>query len=143
MAQTVCHSLKSSLVAFLNDQTEVFAADNYCVVTLPLKTLDGRFIDIYVESNFNDVVRVHDGGKTTSELFSQGIHIGDETKALFKSLAARYGATFENGAFSIACWPHQGRWRQDTQAAILGIAQCATLAMFDLLRHVPVVEDQC
>jgi hypothetical protein len=94
-------------------------------------------MEIYVEEKLGDVFIVHDGGKTTAELFSQGIHVRDSKRAaVLKNLAGRYGATFDNGSFSVACH------RDGIQDAVLSIAQCTTLAMFDLLRHVPVVEDE-
>ena len=49
--------------------------DGRCVVSLPIETLDGRFVDVYVEFKAGGHVVVHDGGKTVSELYAQGIHL--------------------------------------------------------------------
>jgi hypothetical protein len=136
MEQTNCRSIKSSLVALFADQTECVATPNHCIVTLPLLTLDGRLMDVYVEDTLGDVVLVHDGGKTVAELYSHGIHVTDAKRALFKSLAASYGASFEAGTFTIACR------KTEAQSAILRLSQCANLAMFDLLKNAPVIEDE-
>ena len=136
METTNCHSIKRSLVSFLDSQTQVHAFNELCVITLPLRTIDSRFVDIYVEPKMGNFVLVHDGGKTTSELYAQGIHHGPSKKEMLKSLALSFGATFEGGAFSVACPSER------LQDAVLAVAQCATVAMFDLLKHAPVVEEE-
>jgi hypothetical protein len=136
MEQTNCHSIKSSLVSMFADQIEVTPASNYCIVTVPLLTLDGRLMDVYVEDTLGDIVLVHDGGKTAAELYSHGIHVTDAKRATFKALAQCYGATFEAGTFTIACR------KSEADGAILRLSQCANLAMFDLLKNAPVIEDE-
>ena len=134
-----CRSLKDSLLLYLSTSLEVSAYENrQCIVTLPIQTLDHRFIDVCVESKIGDAIMVHDGGKATSELFSQGIHLTNTREAVLKAIAHRYGATFADGTFSIFCKAN----RNEVEGAIFAIGQCASLAMYDVLKHSPLIEDE-
>src|SRR5262245_36763766 len=136
MELATCLSIKGALVEFLVGETEVFATDNYCVVSLPLKTLDGRTLEIHVEPTVTDLVIVNDAGKTSAELFSHGIHLTDSKVSILQGLARRYGVVFEGGAFATSVR------KAAIQEAVLAIAQCANLAMFELLRNKPVIEEE-
>ena len=72
-----CSSIRDSLLSFLGTELEVSTFENQCIITLPLKTLDDRFLDVYVEPRIGDYIVVHDGGRTASELHAQGIHLTD------------------------------------------------------------------
>ncbi len=133
-----CDSLKDSLVAFLGANMEVTTANGRCIVTLPVRTLDDRFINVYVEPKLGSYVLVHDGGKSIAELFAQGIHLSDGQAAHMKAVARRYGATFQNDMFT--CGAHSDS--VELQVAILAIAQCAAMAMVPVLSHEAVVEDE-
>lgn len=135
--QTTCDSIKAKLVAFFTEQTEVTAAEDRCVVTLPLKTLDDRCQDVYVDQKLGDYVLVHDAGNSLAELFTQGIHPTDTHEQQFKKIARRYGATFNAGVFQLVCRPGDS-----VEQAILAIAQCAALAMFEVVNHQPLIEDE-
>ena len=104
------------------------------LVQLPLKTLDDRYLDVYIESKIGDFAIVHDGGRSTAELFAQGIHLTDAKEAQLKAVAARYGASYADGSFSVGCR------LESVQQAVLAVAQCASLAMYDVLTHAPVIE---
>jgi hypothetical protein len=99
--------------------------------------LDDRFVDVFVEQTVSEFVRVHDGGKSIAELYVQGVHITDQRRALLKSIAERFGVILDDhDVFQIACKPDRA------QASILAIAQCASLAMFDIASHFPIVEEE-
>ena len=136
METQICSSIRDSLLSFLGTELEVSAFEDQCIITLPLKTLDDRFLDVYVESKIGDYIVVHDGGRTASELYAQGIHLTDSKRALLKSMASRYDVSFdeEDDTFKI------GSKGNAVQPAILAIAQCASLAMHDVLSHGPVIE---
>ena len=73
-----CSGLKELLVALFASELEVTSVDTACIITLPLKTADDRYIDVFVEPIASSrFVYVHDGGKSTAELFSQGLHPTD------------------------------------------------------------------
>ncbi len=128
-SQKTCHSIRESLLTFFGQQVEVSAVDQNCVLTLPLKTLDDRYIEVFVESTVGDYVMVHDGGNAVAELFLQGIHMNDTRETQMRRIARRYGAAFENNTFTIGCRPAV------VNTAILAIAQCASLAVFDVLKR--------
>ena len=138
MAAQTCRSIRDSLLAFVHEELEVSVFENKCIVTLPLKSLDDRFLDVYIEKKIGDYCLVHDGGRAASELYAQGIHLTDSRRALLKSLAQRYGATFDvnDDTFKI------GISGGPVQPAILAIAQCASLAMHDVLTHTATVEGE-
>ena len=131
MAPTDCRSFREALLGYLDHELEVNAFENQCVLTLPLKTLDDRFLDVYIEAHPPDYLVVHDGGRTTAELFVQGIHLNRNKEELFKEIARRYGANYGDGSFVLGCKP------SNAQDAILAIAQCASLAMHEVLTHKP------
>jgi hypothetical protein len=136
METQTCRSIRDALLRLLGEQVEVAAFDDFCIVTLPLRTADSRYIDVFVESKLGDFVLVHDGGKSTAELYAQGIHLTDARVKIFGEMAHRYGVAYADGTFSVAC-------RSDgISSAVLAIAQCASLAMFDVLSHFPVADDE-
>ena len=66
-----CDSVRDSLLAAFAGDLEVTTSGDKCIVTLPLKTVDDRFIDVIVEPMPDSLfVYVHDGGKSTAELFA-------------------------------------------------------------------------
>jgi hypothetical protein len=131
-----CRSVRESLISFLDGQLEVSAFDDYCLVTLPIKTVDDRYLDIFVEPKIGDFYIVHDGGKAAAELYAQGLHITDARLGLLKTLASRFGAVFDAGTFTMGC-------RTETlEQAVFAISQCASLAMLDILSHGPVIEEE-
>lgn len=133
-----CSSLRESLVALFAASLEVTAIETGCIITLPLKTVDDRYVDVFVEPVTNSgFVYVHDGGKNTAELFTQGMHPTESQDALLKGIARRYGAVFQDGRFQIAC-PNDAA----VYAAVLTIGQCVVLAMVDAVSHEPKIEDE-
>jgi hypothetical protein len=133
-----CSELRESLIALFAKEIEVTSLDTACIVTLPLKTPDDRYIDVFVEPVRDSLFTyVHDGGKNTAELFAQGIHPNDTQESMLKGIARAHGAVFQNGRFQIAC-PNA----ESVRSAILAISQCATLAMIEVVSHVPTVEDE-
>lgn len=135
--QQNCNSIRDNLAAYFAEQTEVTTLNDRCVITLPLKTLDDRYQDVYLDPKLGDYVLVYDGGNSAAELFTQGIHPTDKQTSLFKAIARRYGATFNAGIFQIACAP-----QDSVEDAIFAVAQCASLAMIEVASHQPLVEDE-
>lgn len=129
MDQTYCHSLKESLVSYLGSEIQVTESREGCVLVLPSKTLDDRYLAVFVERKAADYFVVHDAGKTSAELHSQGVHITELREEAFSQMADRLGAMFVDGVFQVACK------QQELQSAILAIGQCETLGMWHLLGH--------
>ena len=110
--------------------------DGRCVVSLPIETLDGRFVDVYVEFKAGGHVEVHDGGKTVSELYAQGIHLTEpKRRHTFYEAANRLG-THIDPEDTIRKIVHAS----DMCEAILAVAQCASVAMHEVLYHKPAVQ---
>jgi hypothetical protein len=135
-SQASCRSLKLSLLEFFGSRVEVSADEGACIVVLPMKTLDNRYVTVYVEPTATDRMLVHDGGDASSELFLQGVNLTEGKLAMLRSIAKRYGATFTNDAFTVVATVG------NVNEAILTIAQCATTGMYDLLKLSPVFEEE-
>lgn len=137
MAPSNCGSIKKNLLAALAAGTSVSTHGPICAVTLPIRTLDGRFVEVFVEQKIGDYVIVHDAGKTVGELHVQGIHWTEARKALLDGVAGRFGVTLNNrGVFQFPC-----KLAQVTDA-ILAVSQCASVGMFEALQHAPVFGEE-
>lgn len=134
METTSCSELRTSLIRKLNDEVETSIIAGQCVFTIPIRSLDDRYIEVFVERKLGDQYRVHDAGITTSHLFAQGVHITERKSGLFEELARRLGVLYVRGSFEISCR------KELVDGAILAIGQCASIATFELAEHVPVVE---
>jgi hypothetical protein len=126
-----CQLIKETLLEFLGAAIDVTEMRDYCILTLPQKTLDDRLASVFVQEKMPGYFLVNDGGKTSAELFAQGIHITDVRLTALEELAERYGATFVQGTFRMGC--HADK----LNAAIVAIGQCATLATWYVLGHKP------
>ena len=127
----VCSSLKDSLSKHFNGEVRVTSGANYCIITLPLRTLDDRTISLIVEERLSDYFVVHDGGKTDSALFSQGIKLTEQKIKYQGEIAEQYGAQVLDGMIQRACR------RKDLGSAILSVAQSVMLATHEVLHHKP------
>jgi hypothetical protein len=128
--------IKADLLRFLEQRVEVSADEGACVITLPTKTVDGRYVEVYVEPTVTDIVMVHDGGNAVTELFLQGLHLTEARAAQLKSIAKSHGVSFADNAFSTVAKP------ESLSDAVLAISQCTSLAMVDVLKHVPFLEEE-
>lgn len=131
MDKTYCHSVKESLLAFLGDEILVRESRGGCVLVLPTKTIDDRFVTVFVDRKASDYFIVHDAGKTAAELHGQGIHITELRADVFSQMAGRLGATFADGIFQMGCT------EQTLTASVLAIVQCESMGMWHLLGHKP------
>jgi hypothetical protein len=128
--------IRESILTFLGAHLEVTPFDDYCLVTLPLKTADDRSLDVFIEPKLGDFFLVHDGGKTAAELYAQGLHVEGARLRTMRAIAECYGATFDSGTFTIGCR------KEGVQSAVMAVSQCASLAMVDVLSHQPVIEEE-
>lgn len=136
MASQSCSSIRAALLEYFGDQTEVLSLRDTCVISLPIKTVDNRWVDVYVDQRMEGFYVVHDGGKTNGELISHGVKITDGQLALLNQIAGTFGAVVRDGTFVVGC-------KEDKlQEAIFAVAQCATLGMLEAMKHRPVVEDE-
>jgi hypothetical protein len=133
---TSCSSIKESLIDYLRREIEVATFAESCVLTLPLKTIDDRLVDVIVDRKPPDYFVVHDGGKSISELFVQGIKLTDSVLRRLENIAKINGALLIKDAFTVGCKADK------LQDSIITVALCSTLAMLELIGHKPEVEEE-
>jgi hypothetical protein len=133
---TNCQSVKDRLLHFLGDGMRISQIRDYCVLTMPQKTVDARLASVFVQEKMPNYYLVHDGGKTSAELFAQGIHLTELMTDALQELASRYGATFVQGTFRVGCKA------EELSSSIMAITQCATLGTWYVLGHKPQFEDE-
>jgi hypothetical protein len=137
MAASTCSSIKDELLKFFTAHTSVATRGPMCVLTLPVRTIDGRFVEVFVEEKLGDAVLVHDAGKTAGELHVQGLHWTAARRDLLRRVAQRFGVTLDDrGVFQMAC--KRGR----VSEAVLAISQAASVGMFEVVQHAPRVEEE-
>jgi len=107
MQTQLCSDVKQLVAEYLNDNLRGSSRESGgCTITLPLKTVDDRWIFVIVESRF-DYFLVHDGGKTDSSLFSQGVKMSDADEQFNAAIASRYGVMIEKGRIQKNCQRNQ------------------------------------
>jgi hypothetical protein len=131
-----CDSVKESLANYLASATAVTRVDDSCVATLPIPTLDGRLVDVFIETTLGDYFVVHDGGKAVNELILQGVDITDSITKHFDALARRFKISYTDETFKSTI-----RFN-DIQAMILAVGMCSGLAMAQLVGHIPVATEE-
>ena len=136
MNNPTCSSIKESFVAYLSEQTSVHDTGGDCIITVPMNTIDNRWVDITVESSGTNFFLVHDSGKSSDELFLQGLSLSSKKEDLLKLIANRYGVEISAGRFMVGCNSDH------LQHSIWAVAHCSGLAMAEMLKHKPNVEDE-
>jgi hypothetical protein len=131
-----CDSIKQALVGYLAEHTSIQQIRDLCVVTLPIHTIDGRLVDVFVEHRLANYYFVHDGGKAASELILQGVDLTPSVRRSFGLLAQRMGVIWEDDMFQ------QGCKIEALQEAVMAVGSCSALAMTHLLGHVQEIEEQ-
>src|SRR5258708_25458393 len=100
---TNCQFLKETLLEFLGGAIHVTAIRDYCVLTLPQKTIDDRLASVFVHEKMPGYYTVDDGGKTAGEMYFPGIYTTDVKIEGLEELPATYRATFRQSNFCIGC----------------------------------------
>lgn len=131
-----CLSIKDSLIDYLNKEVEIAAFKDRCILTLPLKTVDDRYVDVTVERKMPDYFLVHDAGKSISELFMQGISLTESRRKTLEAIAKTNRADLIHDVFTVGCKAHE------LQNAILAIGLCSTMAMLELIGHKAEIEEE-
>lgn len=136
METTNCSQIRQQLINRLSNDIEASVIEGQCVFTLPIRTVDDRTTEVFIEKQLGDTYRVHDAGITTSHLFAQGIHITENKTELFEEMARRLGATYMAGMFEKWCKENE------IQDAIMAVGQCASLATMEVAAHKPIFEEE-
>src|SRR5689334_7539665 len=99
MSETNCLSIRDALAAHLASHVDVQFFSGMRVATLPIETLDKRWIGVIIEHRNLDFYIIHDGGKAVSELILQGMKITPSVEREFGLLANRYGVSYSEESF--------------------------------------------
>jgi hypothetical protein len=130
-----CSTIKESLGSYFGSEVRVSNGIEQCIVTLPLRTLDERFVSVVIEERLGGYYLVHDAGKTDSALFSQGVKLTDQKVRNQHEIAEHYGVQIVDGLIQQACR------LEDINEAVLSVAQSVLLAAHEILHHHPDFSD--
>jgi hypothetical protein len=135
MATDKCLSIKDSILSFVAQNTIVEQMGNMCVATLPIPTVDGRFVDVFIESKIGDYIFVHDGGKAANEMIIQGMDLTESVHRACEQLAHNFGVSWVDETFQSTCKLTQ------LNRAVMNVAACSSLATFHLVGHEAAAEE--
>jgi hypothetical protein len=131
-----CQSIKNAVLQHLTEGTSVEHAGNLCIVTLPIRTIDDRLVDVFVESRQSDFYLVHDAGKAANELILRGINITNAMNRNYSLLAEKFGVKWSDEMFQTGC-----KLSRIPQSA-LAVAMCSSMATLDLLGFIALPEEE-
>lgn len=131
-----CESIHESILKHLSDWTTVEHVRDLCVVTLPVRTVDGRLVDVFVESRSGDYFLIHDAGKAANELILHGVDITPSINHNLECIASSFGTQWADEMFQARCKVGQ------LNSVILGVAMSSSFATIHLLEHVADVEGE-
>jgi hypothetical protein len=115
---------------YFSETTTVDDLGNACVVTLPIPTVDGRVVGVFIEPRMADYFLVNDGGKAVNELILQGLRITESIESYLSSLARNFGVIYQDEMFQAGCR------KSEIQRTIISVGACSSLAMAQLISHI-------
>ncbi len=131
-----CDAIREAFSRYLQAETEVLQTRQACLLSLPIRVIDGANIEVFIEESGNGAFCVHDAGRTIGRLETSGLKLTDMRVEMFAQLAKRLGVGLLDGVF-------QGFARTATlQQTALSVGQCCSLALYELLRHAPFSEEE-
>lgn len=128
--QMTCSAIKRALSEHLTAQLDVSQIRDMCVATLPIQTIDNRWVDVFIESRAADFYLIHDGGKAVNELILQGLRVTPSIERDFGSIAERFGIAFSDEMFQT------GTKINRLAESVNAVGICSALAMTQLLESV-------
>lgn len=134
MDKQSCLTLKESFARYFLNEVAVTPLRDSCVFTLPIKTLDQRYPDVFIEKKLEDTFLVHDAGTTVAQLYAQGIHVTESRTSSLQAIADRFGAVYAEETFQ------RLSDAKSLESSVLAIAQCELMGMHGVLEHNPVLE---
>ncbi len=130
-----CQSIRESILQHLGEATSVERSGELCIVTLPIRTVDNRLVDVFVESRQADFYLVHDAGKAANELILRGINITNAMNRNYSLLADRFGVKWSDEMFQTGCKMNH------ISVSAFAVAMCSSMATLDLLGFVAQPEE--
>lgn len=136
MSASLCESIRDSVVRYLLETTILQSVGETCAVTLPIPTVDGRIVGVFIEPRLSDYFIVNDAGKAVNELILQGVKITDSVKDYLAAIARGFRISYTDEMFQAA-----GK-RDDLERMILAVGACSALAMAQLIGHITVPSEE-
>ena len=124
-----CLSIKQMMSEYLALQTSAQCVGDAYVVTLPFLTIDGRWVDVFVEPRAADYFLVNDGGKAVNELILKGIKITSAIERDLGIFAERFQVAYTDETFQT------GAKIDGLARAVAGVGMCSSLAMTETLQY--------
>jgi hypothetical protein len=127
MQTKLCSDIRQLVATHLTENLRVSGRDNQaCTITLPIKTVDERWVSVIVEEKF-DYYLVHDGGQTDSELFSHGVKMSDADEHFNTAIAVKYHVGLQGRMIQQTCR------RDDLAKTIMAIAESSAVMTAQLV----------
>jgi hypothetical protein len=127
MAEVKCDSFREAVAKYLANSTTAERIRDLCVVTLPIPTVDGRMVDVFVENKVGDYYLVHDAGKAANELILNGVDITPTIRDSCDNLARAFGVAWVDEVFQFGCK------MPSLATTALAVATCSAFASVHLL----------
>lgn len=131
-----CGSIKAALSEYVCSLLDVRQLEDTCVVTLPLETIDGRLVGVFIEPRAADFFLIHDGGKAVDELVLQGMKLTPAVERGLSAVAQRFGVSYDDEAFQA------GTKIANLASRAYAVGMSSATAMATLLDHVSIVEEE-
>jgi hypothetical protein len=127
MQTNFCSEIRQLVATHLTENLRVSGRDGQeCTITLPIETVDGRWVSVIVEEKF-DYFLVHDGGQTDSALFSQGLKMSDADERFNAAIAIKYHVSVQDKMIQKACR------KDDLANTIMAVAQSSAVMTAQLV----------
>lgn len=136
MQAASCKTIKDAILQHLTERTTAEHSGDLCIVTLPVRTVDDRLVDVFIEARQADFYLVHDAGKAANELILHGLNLTNAMNRNYSLLAEHFGLKWSDEMFQTGCKLAQ------IGAAALAVATCSSMATLDLLGFVPQPEEE-
>lgn len=131
-----CGSIKAALTEHLSGLVGVQQIQDTCVATLPIETLDGRIVGVFIEPRNSDFYLIHDGGKAVDELVLQGMKLTPAVERGLNLVASRFGISYSDESFQT------GAKIADLPSRAYAVGMSSAMAMATLLDHVAIIEEE-
>jgi hypothetical protein len=123
----LCSEIRQLVVDHLAGNLRVSKREGQgCTITLPIKTVDDRWVSVIVEEKFDYFV-VHDGGQTDSELYGQGLTMSDSDECFHAAIASKYHVTVHGRMIQKTCR------RDELPQTIMEVAEAAAVMTAQLV----------
>jgi len=127
MQTNFCSGVRQMVAAHLIENLRASGRDGQeCTITLPIKTVDGRWVSVIVEEKYDYFV-VHDGGQTDSALFSQGLKMSDADEHFNAAIASKYHVGVQDKMIQKMCR------KDDLSNAIMAVAESSAVMTAQLV----------